>query len=118
MTSSEPYTNPNGVSPIAFLGVVRTAHKTLSSSFIHLPLRVSNLYFNPFKIILFAASSHWFEDASVKYGDAKFTILHRTISALFQRIVELCGRRKGFYFNPFRKIINRHNDVTYLFGLG
>ena len=56
MTASAPYVRENGVSPVDLLGVVQYAHKTLGSSSAHLPLVLSNLFFNPFTIALLVAS--------------------------------------------------------------
>ena len=55
--ASAPYVKENGVSPIDLLGVVQYAHKTLGSSSAHLPFASSNLFFNPFTIVLLMASA-------------------------------------------------------------
>ena len=57
MIAFAPYVKENGVSPVDLLGVVRYAHKTLVSSWAHLPLAPSNLFFNSLTIALLVASA-------------------------------------------------------------
>ena len=58
MTTSVPYVKENGVSPVDLWGVVRYAHKTLGSSSAQLPLALSNLLFNPLRIVLLTALAY------------------------------------------------------------
>jgi len=46
-TASDPYTNMNSVSPIAFFSVVLNNHRILCSSSAHLPLASSSFFCSP-----------------------------------------------------------------------
>ena len=55
--ASVPYVRLYGVSCVVVCGVHQYAHRTSSSSFVHLPFAVSNLFFNSFRRTLLAASA-------------------------------------------------------------
>lgn len=59
-TTSEPYTNPKGISHVDIFGVVLITHKTLSNFLVHFLFRASICFFNPLRIILFAAFTYTF----------------------------------------------------------
>ena len=61
MTTSDPYSRENGVALVEVFAVVLSDHKTLGSSYAHLPFACSSRFLSVSTIVLFVDSTWSFD---------------------------------------------------------